>query len=201
MGAGQVFAVQAASGTAANQPGGLFMLALGVAASLGGLMLVTNFRGFADAAAELRNSRWSLFGSRDSDASFRRNKVLVRIVGAVFAVVGPIMTVAGIVTSIHGHFSVPDTAAAPVPFRYLFVAGGAFVIAFYWTPHRRGFALTAARQGRWRCAAAIVASLGAAVFVIGVAYGRMTIGIAAWLASGLLAIALFIFQPRTRDPS
>jgi hypothetical protein len=201
MGVDQVLAAQAASSTAGNQSGGLFMLAWGVGASLGGLMLVTNFRGFADAAAELRNSRWSLFGSRDSDASFGRNKVLVRLVGAIFAVVGPIVTVAGIVTSVHGHFSVPDTAAAPVPFRYLFIAVGAFIIAFYWTPHRRGYALTVARQGRWRCAAAIVATLGAAVFVLGVVYGRMTIGIVAWLASGLLAMALFIFQPRTKDPS
>ena len=204
MGVDQVFAAQAASGTVGNQPGGLFMLAWGVMASLGGLMAVTNFRGFADKQArisQMRNSRWSLFPPRDPDASFRRNRVLVTLVGGVFVVVGPIMTVAGIVTSIHGHFSIPETAAAPAPFRYFFIAVGAFVIAFAWTPHRGGYALTVARQSRWRCAAAIIATAGAAGFVVGVAYGRMTIGIAAWLASGLLALALFVLQPRTHGPS
>ena len=145
-----VFAAPAASGTAGNQPGGLFMLAWGVMASLGGLLAVTNFRGFADKEArraQMRGvTRWSLFPPQDPDASFKRNRVLITLVGAVFVIVGPIMTVAGIVTSVHGHFSIPETAAAPAPFRYLFIAVGAFVIAFYWTPHRNGYALAVARQ-------------------------------------------------------
>jgi hypothetical protein len=210
MGIPYVLAAHAVSSSSDGSPGGLFMLAWGIAATAAGLAAATNFRGFADAAAansaRARQPRWqrkpSLLTTPDRpDRPDQPNVGLVRLVGGVFAVVGPVMIVAGTVSSLHGHFAIPRTPPLPVPFRYAWLAFGAASIAFAWMPRvftwrprMGGYALSAARRNRWQRAASILATIGGAVFTVCTAYGRLTIGIAAWLASALIGLALFLVQ-------
>lgn len=210
MGIHQVLAAHAAHNASGSQPGGLFLLAWGLIATASGLATVTNFRGFADAAAAsaarsspVRKPRWQWNPSQlmTPDHPAQPNVRLMRLVGGVFAVVGPIVIVVGIVSSLHGHFTIPETPALPVPFRYVWLAFGAASIAFAWVPRIfawrpriGGYALSAARRNQWQRAASILATIGGAAFAVCTAYGLLTIGIAAWLVSALIGLVLFLVQ-------
>jgi hypothetical protein len=212
MGIHHVLAAHAAH-SASGQPGGLFLLAWGLGATATGLAAATNFRGFADAAAasarssRVRRRRWQPGHSQlmTPDPPAQPNVGLFRLAGGVFAIVGPIVIIAGIVSSLHGHFTIPETPALPSPFRYVWLAFGAASIAyawiprtFTWRPRMAGYALSAARRNRWQRAASVLATIGGAVFVVCTAYGRPTIGIAAWLASALIGLVLFLVQNNPR---
>ncbi len=155
---------------AANQPGGLFLLCCGVVASVAGLALVTNVRGFADSLARAR---------------------VARITGIPFVIVGPGMIVIGIISISHGGIAMPGASALPSPFRYLFIAVAVAVVGLLWLP-QRGFFRQAARPGGWRLAIALLASLGTLVFGVGIAFGQVTIAIAAWAIGGLPSLALWM---------
>jgi len=137
MGIHHVLAAHAAH-SASGGPGGLFLLAWGLMATAAGLAAATNFRGFADAAAasarssRARKPRWQPNRTQlmTPDPLPQPNVGLFRLVGGVFAIIGPIVTVAGIVSSAHGHFAIPETPALPSPFRYVWLAFGAASIAF-----------------------------------------------------------------------
>lgn len=192
---------QAAPAAHASQPSaGLFMLAWGLFASAIGLSLVTNFRGFADnftknahaSSAGLRKFPPWKWQRRSEDLVGRTR--MVRLIAIPFAVLGPIMTVAGIIAICHGHISMPNEPALPIPFRCLVIVLALLSVGQYWLP--RGFFRAAARQGRWRRAVVMLASVGAIVFGVSVASGFITIGVVAWLLSGLPLMPLLMERRR-----
>jgi hypothetical protein len=183
--------------------GGLFLLAWGLFASAFGLAMVTNFRGFADTFT--RNAHASSSGLRSvppwkwqrQPESLAGRTVLLRMIAIPFAVLGPIVTVAGIVTMARGHISIPRSPAAPLPFAVAAIAFGVMTVVQYWRP--RGFLRVAASRGGWRRVVAILSSAGAMVFAVCLAVGQMTIGILAWMVCGLPLIALFADRGQVSD--
>jgi hypothetical protein len=184
---------------------GLFLLAWGLFASVVGLGLVTNYRGFARNFA--RNTRPGRLSPRirireQPDEPARRLK-RVRLIGIPFAVAGPIVTIVGLVQIVHGHISVPRGPTLPLPFGIAFAAVALVAIGQYW----RGGQLyrVAARQGGWRRVAALLASAGAVSFGVFMAAGQTTLGIAGWLIGGLATAPLLMGRkpapPSTQDPA
>lgn len=170
------------------------MLAWGLLASAFGLLIVTNFRGFADnfarradeSSAGLRKlSLWKSQQSRDPAEQVK----LARLLAIPFAIIGPIVTVAGIISISHGGIGGSGSDALPGPFRYLFIAFAAAAVGWPWLS-RRGLFRPAARRGGWRLAVALLSSLGGLIFGVGIAMGQMTIAIAAWVIGGLPALIL-----------
>jgi hypothetical protein len=188
----------------------LSLLATGLFITALGLTTVTNFRGFADALGDLipqesePRPRWQKNPSElIPDRPAQQYVGMVRLIGGLFAFVGLTAIAAGIISIVHGHghFAIPQTPAMPVPARYLWLAFGAASIAhawipriIAWRPRMGGYALSAARRNRWQRAASVLATIGSAVCVVCVAYGRLTIGFAAWLVSGLIGLVLFLVQ-------
>ena len=185
---------QAAAATHASPSPGLFMLAWGLAASAGGLLLVTNFRGFADnfvrraeeSSAGLRKlPPWKQQRPQDPAGQVK----LARLIAIPFAIIGPIVTVAGIVSVSHSGIGGSGPGTLPDPLRYLFIAFAVAAVGWSWRS-RHGLFRPAARRGGWRLAAALLASLGGLIFGIGIAMGQMTIAIAAWVICGLPTLIL-----------
>ncbi|MEU6237828.1 hypothetical protein [Kitasatospora sp. NPDC047058] len=81
--------------------GGLFALCWGLFATVMGGLLVTDFRGFTRWFVRTAEARgpWRR-QSRPSQQAGRL--VLVRVIGGIFAVVGPVMLVVGVVLTAHG---------------------------------------------------------------------------------------------------
>lgn len=200
MGLEQVLAAHAVAGGHGKEPIGLFLLAWGVFMSLIGWLAVTNFRGFGEAASRSRQTekarRDGVVSPEEIEAAVSRENSLNRVIGGVFAVLGPIAIIVGIIATLNGHFAVPDANPAAAPIRYPFLAAGAIVIAWAWIPRRGGYLLAIARQSRRQCAAAILVTICLAVFAVTFAYGRLTIAFAILLASPLLAITLSPGNPR-----
>ena len=170
------------------------MLAWGLIASVFGLALVTNFRGFADnfarraeaSSAGLRKlPPWKSQQPQDPGEQIK----LVRRLAIPFAIIGPIVTVAGLVSISHGRITDAGPGALPGVFRYLFIAFTAAAVGWSWLS-RRGLFRPAARHGGWRLAIAVLSSLGGLIFGIGIAMGQMTIAIAAWVLGGLAGLVL-----------
>lgn len=61
-------------------------------------------------------------------------------------------------------------------------------VAQFWRPG--GFYRIAAQRRGWRRTVAVLASLGGLAFGLGLAFGYLTIGIVAWMVTGLLSLAL-----------
>jgi hypothetical protein len=185
---------QAAAATHAVQPPGLFILAWGLGASAFGLLIVTNFRGFADnyarraenSSAGLRKlPPWKWQRPPDPAEKTRR----MRLIAIPFAIIGPIATVAGLISISRGGIGDSGPGALPSSPRYLFIGFAVAAVGWSWLS-RRGLFRPAARRGGWRLAAALVSSLGGLIFGIGIAMGQMTIAIAAWVIGGLSCLIL-----------
>lgn len=129
--------------------GGLFLLAWGLFATTGGV--VTNYRGFAERFVTL--SHESVSGLRrlppwrwmpGSSASWVGVGFL-RLLGIPFAVLGPVVLIAGIVLTAQGRFTQPNLEPPPLPFQaigaVIFLTG---VVALW---IRNGFLSTAWRRG------------------------------------------------------
>ena len=195
----------AASGAAGQEVApGLFLLVWGLFASVVGLALVTDFRGFVqgftqsayDSPAWMRRiPPWKWMRQRPDELA-RRAK-LNRLLGIPFAVLGPIMTVVGLVQILRGHLSVPRGPALPLPFALAFIGIAVLAMIQYWRP--RGLFRHAARRGGGMRAAAIFASVGAVSFGVFMALGLTTLGIAGSAVCGRGNI--FLMMPRRPDPT
>jgi hypothetical protein len=187
---------QAASSASASQsaPGGLFLLAWGLFATVVGLGAVTNYRGFAEKFAQYASassrgpSRWQRNGQLPPDTAGRIK--MFRLIAVPFAIVGPIVTIVGLIQTLHGHVSVPRGPRLPLPMALAFVAVAAVAVGQHW--RRNGFFRAGARQGGWMCAAAIVASIGAFSFGVFTSFGMTTIGIVGWLVGGVASVPLLL---------
>ena len=196
---------QAASAAHGSQSPGLFMLAWGLAASALGLAMVTNFRGFADnfarraaaSSAGLRNlPPWKWQRPQDPGGQTR----LLRLIAIPFAIIGPIVIVAGIISVGEGGMTGSRVGPVPSPFRYIFIAFAVVSVGWSWVSHG-GLFRPAARRGGWRLAAALLSSLGGLVFGISIAIGQLTIGIVALVIGGLPSLLLLMEgKPGGRGP-
>ncbi len=194
---------QAVSSASASQPApGLFLLAWGLFATVVGLGAVTNYRGFAEQFAQQAHSsgrlwRWQRNEQLPRDMSSRTK--MLRLIAVPFAIVGPIVTIVGLVQILHGHASVPRGPRLPLPMALAFVAVAAVAVGQQWRPN--GLFLAGARQGRWMCAAAIIASIGALSFGVFTAVGQTTIGIVGWLVGGLASVPLLLSRKSGAETS
>jgi hypothetical protein len=187
---------------------GFFLLAWGLFASIVGLGLVTDFRGFADTFTRSAHAQsswmrrvppWKWMHRKSEEEELADRVKLVRLIAIPFAVLGPIMTVAGVVQMARGHIAVPRGPALPLPFALAFV-GFALVAMFqYW--RRGGLFRLAAQQGGWMRGAAIAASLGAVSFGVFTALGYTTLGIAGWLVGGLSSVPLVMSRRAAPTPA
>lgn len=187
---------------------GFFLLAWGLFATVVGWGLVTNFHGFADrfAYSAYASSSWMRrvppwkWMHRRTDAEELASRTrLSRVIAVPFALLGPIMTVAGVVQLARGHIAMPRGPVLPLPFALAFIGMG--VLAVVQHCRRGGLFRLAARQGWWMRVAAIVASLGAVSFGVFTALGLTTLGIAGWLASGLASVPLIMLRKSAPVPS
>jgi len=185
---------EAAAATHAGQPPGLFLLVWGVGATAAGLLTITNFRGFADnfarraeasSAGRRRRPPWQ--GQQPLDPARRARQL--RLIAIPFVIIGPIVTVVGIISISHGRIADSGLGALPGPFRFAFIAFAVAAAGSSWLS-RRGLYRPAARRGGWRLAAAVLSSLCILIFGIGVAIGQMTIAIVAFAIGGLASLIL-----------
>jgi hypothetical protein len=196
------------STTSAQQSApGFFLLAWGIFATVIGWGLATNFRGFTDRFTHSAyvSSSWMRrippwkWMHRGTDAQELASRVkLSRLIAIPFAILGPIVTVAGVVQMARGHIAVPRGPVLPLPFALAFIGVGVLAVVQYW--RRGGLFRLAARQSAWMRAAAIVASLGAVSFGVFTALGFTTLGVAGWLAGGLASVPLVISRKSTPVP-
>lgn len=195
--------------TTADRPGsGLFLLAWGLFASAIGWGLMTDFRGFAktfiagsmaSTSGLRRLPPWKWLPRRTDAEELVIRVRLARVIAIPFAVLGPILTVAGVVMIARGRISVPRGAALPLPIILAFIGVGvAGVVRLWW---RGGFFRMAARRGGWPRVAAIVGSLGVLSFGVFAALGWSTLGIAGWMVAGLASVALLFSQRSASLPS
>lgn len=178
-------------------PPGFFLLAWGLFASVLGLGLVTNFRGFADnfaRNADVSSARFRRLPPRtwirERPDEPTRRLMRIRLIAIPFAVLGPIVTIVGLVQIVHGHIAVPRGPALPLPFALAFIAFAVVAIGQYWRVG--GLYRVAVLQGGWRRVAAVLASGGAVSFGVFSAVGQTTLGIAGWLIGGLATAPLVI---------
>jgi hypothetical protein len=194
----------AAAATHATAPPGLFLLAWGLLASAAGLLTVTNFRGFADnyarrvarSAAERRrprprNGRLFPLGDWQRPLNPAEPTNRVRLIGIPFAVIGPIVTVIGLVSIRHEGISGFGPGAPLGGFGYLFIVFAVVIVGWHWRSPRGAFH-SAGRRGGWRLAIAVVASVGMLIFGVGIAVGQLTIAIAALAIGGLTSLLLML---------
>jgi hypothetical protein len=178
----------AAAATHSTAPPGLFLLVWGLGASTVGLLTVTNFRGFADNYARRVAQRRSnprsgrrqqpLLGDWQRPAYRAEPTGRVRLIGIPFAVIGPIVTVIGLVSIRHEGAGGFGPGGRLGPFGYLFIAFAVVIVGWHWRSPR-GLFRPAGRSGGWRLALAVVASAGMLIFGVGVAVGQLTIAFAA----------------------
>lgn len=170
-----------------------------------GLGLVTNYRGFADTFARhayvpslglRRRPPWKWKPERPDELA--RQAKRVRLMAIPFAVVGPIVTIVGVLQIVRGHIAIPNGPVLPLPFSLAFIGIAAVAIGQYW--RRGGFFRVAAEQGRWMRVAAIAASAGGVSFGLFTAVGQMTLGVAGWLVGGLASVSLLMSR-KPADPS
>lgn len=107
---------------------GLFLLAWGLFASVIGLGLVTDFRGFASkftqgayaSSSWMRRVppwKWTRRGPEEEELASRAK--MIRLIAIPFAVLGPIVTVVGAVQILCGHIGVPRGPVLPLRSRSL----------------------------------------------------------------------------------
>jgi hypothetical protein len=178
----------AAAATHSNAPPGLFLLVWGVGASAVGLLTVTNFRGFADnyarrVAQRRRNPRSGIrpqspLGDWQQPIRPAQPTSRVRLIGIPFAIIGPIVTVVGLVSISHEGLGGFGPGGGLGPFGYLFLGFAVVIVGWHWRSPRGLFRPAGQRRG-WRLAAAVVASAGLLLFGVGMAVGQLTIAISA----------------------
>jgi hypothetical protein len=191
-----------AAATHSTAPPGLFLLVWGLGASAVGLLTVTNFRGFADNYARRaaqsaagrrrtwpRNGQQSLLGDWQRPFDPAAHTRRMRLIAIPFAVVGPIVTVIGLVSIHHEGIRGFGPGARLGGFGYLFIAFAVVIVGWHWRSSR-GLFHSAGRRGGWRLAIAVVASVGMLVFGVGVAVGQLTIAIVAVAVIALPCLVL-----------
>lgn len=195
---------QAASAAHASQgPGGLFLLAWGLGASALGLGLVTNFRGFADnfsrqADASSAGRRKLPPWKRQWPQTPAERIKLVRLIAIPFAILGPILTVVGLISISHKDINGSEPGPSPSPFRYLFIVFAVASVAWSWlSPH--GMFRPKARHSGWRLAVALLTSLGVLIFGVGIATGQSTIAFIALIVGGVPSVLLLMNGKPTRS--
>jgi hypothetical protein len=197
-----VTSLAASAAHTSQGPGGLFLLAWGLVASALGLALITNFRGFADNFSREAHSssaglqklppwKWQ----RPQTAAERTR--LVRLLAIPFAILGPILTIVGIISLSHKGIGNTGPSPSPSPFRYVFIVFAVASVAWSWlSPH--GMFRPEDRHRGWRLAVALLSSLGALIFGIGAAMGQFAIALIALLVGGLPAVLLLMDGKPTR---
>jgi lysylphosphatidylglycerol synthetase-like protein (DUF2156 family) len=185
---------QATAATQASQSPGLFLLAWGLFASAFGLLLATNFRGFTDnfaRKAEASSAGLRKLQLRKPQRSPAEQVKLARLLAIPFAIIGPVVTVAGFISISHAGIGGSGPGALPDPFRYVVIALAAAAVGWSWLS-RRGLFRPAIRRGGWRLAVAVLSSLGGLIFGVGIATGQLAIAIAAWAIGGLTSLILVL---------
>ena len=161
--------------------------------------LITNFHGFADkfsyagysSSSRLRRvPPWKWMHRRTDEEELASRKKLSRLIAVPFAILGPIVTIVGVVQMARGHIAVPRGPALPLPFGLAFIGMSVAFMVQYW--RRGGFFRLSAQQGGWMRAASIVATLGAVSFGVFTALGFTTLGIGGWMVGGLASVSLLM---------
>jgi hypothetical protein len=175
------------------------MAAWGLVASAYGLAMITNYRGFADTflrRARASRARWG----RPSDTRLRAGitATQMRIMAVPFAVLGPIMTVAGINSISHEGAGGTWLGTGAGPYRFAFLAAAVAGTGWSWLS-RKGLFRPAIRRRGSSLLIALVASAGTVLFGLGLTVGQLTLCLGGWAIGGLAAIAIML-DDKPSDP-
>jgi hypothetical protein len=189
----------ASSAGQAGPPPGPFMVAWGLVASAYGVAMITNYRGFADNF--LRRARASRARWRSSAETQLRSCMTarqMRLMAAPFAVLGPVMTIAGINSISHEGAGGTWLGTGAGPYRFAFLAAAVAGTGWSWLS-RNGLFRPAIRRRGSSLLVALVASAGTVLFGLGLATGQMTICLGGWAIGGLAATAMML-DDKPSDP-
>lgn len=194
--------------------GAIFGLFWGMFATTLGLLLATNYRGILDrflaasessASALRRIPPWRWIPDQHMERQRRQFRPVARIVGGVFAVVGPLVLVASAVQLVTRPWRLEAVHLHPHVTVFGGVVGAVMLLGFaaMWLPARPGTSLLrdAWRQGRVlpRLAAAGT-TVAALVMVIGVTIEVPAVFTFAWAAAVIPIIILALTWHRSPAP-
>jgi hypothetical protein len=183
----------------------LFLVAWGIFATSMGLVTATNYRGFVDQMmAERRRAArllrrvppWRWFPDRPAGS-----RGFLRVVGAVFAVTGPVVLIVGIVFLATHPWRIPEIDSHPHLNAFSIVGGVAILIGsvVLWWPHSGQLWLAWSRGGFARLAA-VDNSVALLVMAVGWVTMITPVFICGWLIGIPGSIYLAMTQYRRREP-
>lgn len=173
---------------------GVFSVVWGVWASVFGWIIATDFRGAAHRFHQLSRRPVS-FGVKSAP---RVGVTFVRVLAAVFALLGPVVLVAGVVDLLRGGQESGDPHRQPAPFA---VALGLVAALSLWGLWRRNGPL----RREWtdgagfRRVAVVVMTAACLGFVITLVLGHRNAMLATWLLAGLASLPLLLNGDRGSD--
>ncbi|MER7521305.1 hypothetical protein [Streptomyces sp. NPDC126499] len=156
--------------------GALYALVVGTGMTGFGLVLATDFRGAA------RRLRESSLRSAPSGGPFWRRRPgvgFVRLLGAAFALLGPVILALGAVQAARGDVLVGDSPRLPVPFLLFLLLAVAVGMGNEWRRNGR-LRREWADGGRGQRAASVVISGSFAGFAAGLGLGLQLLWLLSW---------------------
>lgn len=178
----------------ASGGGALFSVVWGLGATGFGWVVATNFRGAADRFLRLSQRSVPFGRGRPAPVSVG----FVRVLAGVFALIGPVMLVVGVLGVLDGQWSPGRFPELPLFMAVAMVVVTAVSLWTFWRQPgmlRREWAAGGALQ-RTACAVATAAVLG---FPATMAIGDVTAMLIDWLVGGLACLLLLVAGRADRD--
>jgi hypothetical protein len=143
--------------------GAVFGILWGVVATVMGGLLVSNYRGFTEWFVGQAARR------QNTDRRLAQSRVIARLVGGVFAVVGPVILVVSVVSAARGHLGLGALLHRDANFtsgaaRYIYPVMAIVWMVQFWFPRRGMFVPVWRRPGRLARALTVVATVSALAF-------------------------------------
>jgi hypothetical protein len=175
--------------------GAVFGIVWGVVATVMGGLLVSNYRGFTDWLVRQQSNR-----RRNTEHRAAQSLVMARVIGGLFAVLGPVFLVASVVSATRGHLDLlhRDPHFTTGAARYIYPAMTPLWLAQFWFPGRGWFLPAWRRPGRPARVLTVVGTVAVLVFAVLSYLGYESLSWPALLVAG--ASSMVVLRPFSRRP-